>query len=136
MHQGEHHVRVLCEGIAATWAARARLTYVRVESRYGNEAYAVGNFQADHPPPISEGRLPVPDEDGNLIYTPEPTEEDKIRALALGGLTMEEVENQHGPALVKHASTGWAFWPRFKAHFDQGRVTEYHAWTPVQTTSR
>jgi len=131
IHNGEHHVRVLCEGLALTWAARARLNSVRVESRYGNEAYATGTFIADHPPSASQGRLPVPDDNGKLVYPPEPSEEDKIRAFALWGLTLAEVEQQHGKALTKHSSTGWAFWPRFKAHFINGRVDEYGPWTPV-----
>jgi hypothetical protein len=62
---------------------------------------------------------------------PPPTEEDQVRAFALWGLTLAEVERQHGKALTKHSSTGWAFWPRFKAHFINGRVDEYGPWTPV-----
>ena len=49
VHIGEDHVRVLCEKLAAGWAARAGLRYARCESWYGNKKYATGIYQGDVP---------------------------------------------------------------------------------------
>lgn len=42
----------------------------------------------------------------------------------LANSTLAEVEQIHGAPLSKDATTGWAVWPRFKAHFVNGHVVE------------
>lgn len=127
------HVRVMCEGIAHRWAARARMDWARVEARYGNEAYAVGTYEGPVPH-VADGVLPEAQPDGTLAMPRERTPQEQVDDLALWGLTLAEVEAQHGPALARHASTGWAFWPRFKALFVSGHVKEAAPFTPAQNT--
>lgn len=128
------HVRVMCEGIAHRWAARAQLGRARVEARYGNEAYAVGTYQGPVPK-ADEGILPEAQPDGTLAIHREHTSQEQVDELALTGLTMEEVETRHGQALTRHTSTGWAFWPRFKARFASGRIKEAAPFTPAETAT-
>ena len=44
LHNGEHHVRVLCEQMAHLWAVRSGRSYARCESWYGNKMYASGKY--------------------------------------------------------------------------------------------
>lgn len=127
------HVRVMCEGIARTWAARAQLDWARVEARYGNEAYALGTYRGPIPN-LADGALPEVQPDGTLALPRERTPQEKVDDLTLIGLTLAEVEARHGRALERHASTGWAFWPQFKALFVAGHVKEAAPFTPVGNT--
>jgi hypothetical protein len=128
------HVRVMCEGLAHRWAARAQMGRARVEARYGNEAYAVGTYLGPVPK-ADEGILPEVQPDGTLAMHCEHTPQEQVDELALTGLTLEEVETRHGPALTRHASTGWAFWPKFKAHFKNGVVSDCQPWKPITAGS-
>ena len=116
VHQGEDHVRVMCEGIARLWAGRAGLEYVRCESWYGNKRYASGTYQGSVPPEYLARVIE------KTMH--EQQAKDAAALVALEGKTLLEVEGTHGPALSKNKDTGWAEFRTFRARFESGKVAE------------
>lgn len=43
---------------------------------------------------------------------------------AMQGKSLAEIEGTHGPASSKDRTSGWAEWPKFRARFENGQVTE------------
>lgn len=116
MHQGEDHVREMCENIAKGWAARCGLTPVVCEEWYGEKIYATGEYTG----PVPEAYLARVIEE----TVKDQKEKDAAALVAMEGKTFADIEGTHGRVLSKNKDTGWAEWPKFRARFVNGKVAE------------
>lgn len=110
-----------CQAIANIWYNRTWQPSVAVESWHGRTRTAfatVINGRMISPPPPT-GRRAKMSTSQRMAARKAAKDHDEML-----GKSFAEIEALHGKARAKDATTGWAVWPTFRAHFVAGKAAD------------